>query len=263
MSANRGPKTAALASMSLRLGAAALLVLVCVGCPGTLQDPGRFQTGASTASCPDVAQDVLVPTCGTMSCHSAAVRTQGLDLVSPNLASRLVGRPATEGPGLLIDPVSPFASVLYTKLSSTPPFGVRMPFAKPALDAATIACVLDWITAQAEPDGGAISGGAADGLAPVDAQEGDGTMPPPEASMGNDAATPPKDAQGGDGTMPPLEASTGRDAATSPQETGSSPMDAAKDANTSPPDASVVDSGSSSGDVDAASGSEEASATSE
>jgi hypothetical protein len=81
-------------------------------------------------------------------------------LLSPNLAARLVGIPATEGPGLLIDPATPSNSVLYTKLSAAPPFGVRMPQGKTPLDSGDMGCVLAWITQQVS------DGGAPDAAAP-------------------------------------------------------------------------------------------------
>ena len=58
---------------------------------------------------------------------------------------RLSGKKAMGGPGLLIDPTTPTASVLYTKLTPTPPFGARMPLVGAPLSDADIACVLSWI----------------------------------------------------------------------------------------------------------------------
>jgi hypothetical protein len=39
-------------------------------------------------------------------------------------------------------------SIVYAKVTFTPPFGSRMPLGKPPLDDPTIACVLAWISAQ-------------------------------------------------------------------------------------------------------------------
>jgi hypothetical protein len=146
------------------------------GCPGTLDDPARFvDAGAAGAadvsapvqgeeageagalgSCPDVPA-LLAQTCTASTCHSASNKAQGLDLQSPDLAARLVGVPATEGPGLLVDPSAPTKSVLYAKLTANPPFEARMPLGAAPLDAPTLACVLDWVTqtAAASDDGGA------------------------------------------------------------------------------------------------------------
>ena len=173
-----------------RLGAIALLA-ACSGCPANLEDPGRFTTQASSGSCPDVPQAVLVPDCATASCHSTADKMQGLDLQSPNVASRLVGVSSTEGPGLLIDPSNPEASVIYTKLTASPPFGVRMPFSQPPLSDATTACVLAWVTAQ-------VDGGAADASASVDAGTGDDATPSEEASTVGDDGSSSDDGSSGD-----------------------------------------------------------------
>src|SRR5271166_2600683 len=169
---------------SLRVGVAALAAVACIACPGSLKDPERFTDGGN--SCPDVTLAVF-PTCAVAGCHSAGSKTQGLDLETPDPASRLVGVPATEGPGLLIDPSNPANSVIYTKLGPTPPFGARMPFTRPPLDSATIACVLDWVTAQAE-DGGASDGSPGTGD-DGSSSGGDATTPPGDASSGSDTDT--------------------------------------------------------------------------
>jgi hypothetical protein len=116
---------------------------------------------------------LLAQTCGTSGCHDATTRAQGLDLVSPGVVSRLVGAPASEGTGLLINPTSPDTSVLYTKLLPTPPFGARMPTGM-ALDEATIQCVLAWVTTEAAA-GNAFDGGStpvADAAPDAAGQEG-------------------------------------------------------------------------------------------
>jgi hypothetical protein len=79
----------------------------------------------------------------------------GLDLVTTELAQRLVGRPAAGG-GVLVNPKRPETSVLYTKLTPTPPFGSRMPTVGGPLDDATTACVLGWVKTleAAAPDAG-------------------------------------------------------------------------------------------------------------
>jgi len=168
---------------STRLSAAVasfvtLVALVAAGCAGTLADPAAFNpsasdladggagvtdAGASDASpannCPDTPT-FLAQSCGTAGCHDSTTKAEALDLASPDVASRLVGVLAVEGNGLLIDPVSPSASIVYRKLLATPPFGARMPSAA-GLDDATIQCVLTWVTAEAtampqtDVDGGA------------------------------------------------------------------------------------------------------------
>ena len=174
------------------------LIAATSACPGTLEDPERFLaaaggdsgsaqgiqppvgseaggggsggggsgsggSGGGSSACPDIP-GLLGQTCTASGCHNASSKAQGLDLQSPDLASRLVGAPATEGPGLLIDPSTPSNSILYEKLTAMPPFGARMPLGGAPLDSATLACVLAWITQEASSagagEGGAPGGGA-------------------------------------------------------------------------------------------------------
>ncbi len=144
---------------TLLLGALLLSALAWTGCAGSLEDPEMFVSAtdagapveaaveaAPAPTCPDVTT-VFAKSCGTTGCHDATTKAEALDLVSPGLASRLVGVPSVEGVGLLIDPSSPSKSVLYTKLLASPPFGARMPTGG-ALDPSTTQCVLTWITEQ-------------------------------------------------------------------------------------------------------------------
>ena len=126
------------------------LVAATAGCPGTLAEPALFLAalgdasapnedgGAEGGACPDIP-DFFAATCTSSTCHSSSNKAQGLDLQSPDVASRLVGISATEGPGLLIDPSSPTNSVVYLKLSSNPPFGAQMPLAGQPLDPSMLA----------------------------------------------------------------------------------------------------------------------------
>jgi hypothetical protein len=121
---------------------------------GVSATSGAGGGSSSVPGCPDVSQTIFLPICASGPCHNPQTDAQHLDLQSPDLATRLVGVPATEGPGLLIDPAVPSDSVLYTKLSAAPPFGARMPSGKMPLDDGDIACVLAWINQQVS-DGGA------------------------------------------------------------------------------------------------------------
>lgn len=157
-------------------GAAALVGLA--GCPGTLEDPERFQIDASEAgapavagsagtagsagsagsagqtgqagsdACGDVPARIFVPTCGGTGCHSVKAPQQGLDLVSPDVASRIVGETAKTCLSILADPANPEGSLMYQKLLPKPACGVQMPLARPPLSAADVACVRAWIAAQ-------------------------------------------------------------------------------------------------------------------
>jgi hypothetical protein len=149
-----------LLSSSARLGALGALLL-CTACPGELADPALFGGDAALddrapslgdGGCPDIPTQLLQVDCVSSACHSAASAQGGLDLASPNVAARLVGVHA-QGGGLLVDPADPAMSVLYTKLTSTPPFGAQMPLLGQPLDDAMMACVLTWISQQ-RVDGG-------------------------------------------------------------------------------------------------------------
>jgi hypothetical protein len=135
----------------LTLGLAAPLA----GCPGHLEDPGRFAGefgtgGSTTTACPDVPT-LLSTTCTAAGCHAATTPAAGLDLASPGVFMRLSGKQAMGGSGLLVDPTNPASSVLYTKLMSPPPFGSRMPLVGMPLGDAEVACVLTWIEQGGSP----------------------------------------------------------------------------------------------------------------
>ena len=179
----------------------------CVGCPANLEDPGRFALdGAGSLDgpegCGDITQTLFLPVCATAECHSTSAKQQALDLQAPGVVSRLVGVPATEGAGLLIDPSMPSASVLYTKLTASSPFGVRMPFNLPPLDDAKIACVLQWVTAQVPASEAGADDASNDAAEPpID----DGSTAGGGDGSSNDAAAPVRDAGGSkpDASQPP------------------------------------------------------------
>lgn len=133
--------------MRLRALVVGWMVVAGAACAGTLENREQFVDGdggadASPASqCPDVPSVVLAPTCGTAGCHAPPTPQSALDLVSPNVASRVVGVAARSG-GLLVDPDHPEQSLIYRKLRPGAP-GSRMPIGR-VLDDATIACVLSW-----------------------------------------------------------------------------------------------------------------------
>jgi hypothetical protein len=204
-------------------------VAACVGCPGSLEDPGRFTSASS--SCPDVPQAIFNQTCSsTAGCHSATDKQLGLDLQSPDVASRLVGVKAMGGGGVdyLVDPTNPSKSVIYTKLTAFPPFGARMPFSETPLDDATIACVLQWITTQLS-DGGSSDGSVSEASSDdstVSTTDDTGAPPGDDGSSADDSSSPADDT----GAPPPVM-DAGRDAK-APKEAGT-----VKDASTPPADA--------------------------
>jgi hypothetical protein len=127
---------------------AAAVAAMLAGCPGSLEDPARFETDGS--ACPDMPT-FFAQSCALAGCHNAQSMTGGLDLASPNVFQRLSGKKAAGGggTGLLIDPSNPSDSVLYTKVTATPPYPTRMPASGGPLSDDEIACVLTWIETSA------------------------------------------------------------------------------------------------------------------
>jgi hypothetical protein len=138
------------------LGVAVSALSLLAGCPGKLDDKGRFlvdleppdASDADAGPCGDVPTRIFVKSCGDTGCHGATGSQQGLDLVSPGVASRVVGVQAKACQGTLADPDNPEGSLLYTKLAAKPACGSQMPLARPALSSADAACVLGWIASQ-------------------------------------------------------------------------------------------------------------------
>lgn len=139
--------------------------LVCAGllaaCPGSL-DKSKFGDAAvaedaavADAGACDPITTIFPTRCATIGCHDATAKQGGLDLASADVAARLVGVNATGGAGQLIDRSNPDRSVIYSKVTASPPFGARMPTAGPLSDA-EIECIHAWAArlAAAPPDGG-------------------------------------------------------------------------------------------------------------
>jgi hypothetical protein len=124
---------------------AAILFL---GCPGELENPERFLDGNTPQSCPDITQELFVQRCGGSICHEGAEPAAGLDLIAPNVESRLVDVEGRDCPGLLVDPVLPEASLLYQKLLPLPDCGSPMPIGKPTLTGFELECVREWIATR-------------------------------------------------------------------------------------------------------------------
>jgi hypothetical protein len=126
------------------------------GRPTSTSDP---DAGDAQLQCADIPQAVLAPKCGgAAGCHAPPSPAAKLDLLSANVADRLVGVKDSKGAFLLIDPVDPEESLIYERVlgAATP----RMPPDVP-LDEGTTACLLSWIRsvaphpAGATPDSGA------------------------------------------------------------------------------------------------------------
>ncbi len=138
---------------SVLLGA--LVTIAGAGCPGTLDDPDNFRAGNL---CPDVPTELLVPRCGSANCHAAFTPAGGLDLVTPEVAARVVGVPAvgpacTDSGLILAVPTDPGASLLFRKISGTPPCGSSMPLGGDRLTPKEVSCVKEWISTLHAGDG--------------------------------------------------------------------------------------------------------------
>ncbi len=145
-----------------------LALLLCatglVGCPGAIDDPApfiaaRMDSGAPPARCPEgvsVTRDLFIPHCATSGCHDSETQLINLDLQSPGVAARLIGRrSAACGQRALVDPNDPERSALLLKLRAAPPCGDRMPLGTPPLSNEEVACVRAWIIRRGEePDAG-------------------------------------------------------------------------------------------------------------
>jgi len=150
--------------------AVAVATAFSAGCPGKLDDKQAFLSyvpteagpdakapgeagsgtggGPSDGACGDIIDRVFAPSCGDTGCHGAVAPQQGLDLVSPDVASRVVGVAGKACVSVLADPADPEGSLLYKKLLPAPGCGAQMPLARPPISTEDMACVLAWIAAQ-------------------------------------------------------------------------------------------------------------------
>jgi hypothetical protein len=141
------------------LGAfSALTAATVAGCPGTIDDLTPFQGGAC-----NVEGQLFQQKCSDSTCHNATDLAGTLDLVSPDLASRVVGQPGSvDCPGeILVDPADPENSLILTKLEDSPPCGNRMPLIGDPLTDQEKDCVLQWV--QSLGTGGTTSAGGMGG----------------------------------------------------------------------------------------------------
>jgi hypothetical protein len=132
------------------------------GCPGELREPGRFLDGGTAdggTNCPDVPTEIFAKKCAGNSCHGGSTPALGLDLVAPDVASRVVGKPSMGCTGHpLADPSAPEDSVLYIKVAPGDMCGSRMPLGN-SLSDEEVDCVKSWIGKQtAVPTSSAATG---------------------------------------------------------------------------------------------------------
>ncbi len=112
-----------------------------------------FEVRAPVAAGPtldDIQAAVLTPTCSVGGCHSGPAGgplPTGMDLTSADASfDNLVGIASVQQPAILrVAAGDPDNSYLVQKIEGTAASGARMPLGGPALDAATIADVRQWI----------------------------------------------------------------------------------------------------------------------
>ncbi len=136
-------------------------ILALWGCPGELDDPNKFLSGAGGSACLDLEKDVFPQRCGQSGCHNATDKQANLDLVSADLPARLVGATSTSdcGSAPLVLPDDPTMSVFYLKLTADKCGASQMPIGGEKFDDAQLACVATWIAALPTGSGGSGSGG--------------------------------------------------------------------------------------------------------
>jgi hypothetical protein len=123
----------------------ALIIALAAGCAGDLANPERF-TDCPPGQVEQMFQAKCAGPNGT-GCHSANMPDAELDLVSPNVGSRVRSLTSTnmcEGRALVeADPTG--NHLMVEKLEEDPTCGSRMPFGEQELTAKEIECVRRWV----------------------------------------------------------------------------------------------------------------------
>ncbi len=137
------------------LGLLAASLTGCAGSGAGLDSNGRpigseGGGGTLTADFQSIQDNVFTPICSV--CHAGGAAPQGLRLDAVNSYSMIVGVPSSEDPAVLrIKPGDPDHSYLIQKIEGHASVGAQMPFGGPALPAATIAVMRQWVTDGAQP----------------------------------------------------------------------------------------------------------------
>lgn len=140
-------------------GLSAAVVLL-TACPGSLANRDLYGDGGVQIK---DAETILAESCGTTGCHDDSAQAQeGLDLLSPNVESRVVDVNAA-GVGctsrLLVVAGDPDTSYLMDKVLNTPGIcGTQMPVVG-FLEPAEIEVLRQWIIDLGDSSGGTPDGG--------------------------------------------------------------------------------------------------------
>jgi hypothetical protein len=122
---------------------------------GSIYDAGASHRDAApvelTGCAAQVPSAIFGESCEGNTCHNAKDHQYDLDLQSPGVAARLVNQPSLEiGTLLLIDPNNWTQSYLLLKVEDQqPPAGSQMPQQGTKLDSAQVACLQQWVKAEA------------------------------------------------------------------------------------------------------------------
>ena len=156
-----------------------LLLGLCCGCAGDLQDPERFgflinggtggsaEDGGSTnrggsggsggsssgsRTPPACVQTVFKDKCAMAACHAA--NTMQTDLASPGVEDRLIGKKPTQGvcASKVLITTDGSSSLLLEKLKDSPSCGTKMPLGS-SLSASDLTCFMDWVNAVSQNGG--------------------------------------------------------------------------------------------------------------
>jgi len=111
---------------------------------GTIND--NDPTGVSFVN---HVRPILIGSCATVGCHGSGAASGGLTLGNASWDSVIIARGSNTGmlvsDSLVVQPGNSAASTLYTKTTSSPPFGGQMPYGFPTLTLEQQARIRDWI----------------------------------------------------------------------------------------------------------------------
>jgi hypothetical protein len=140
-----------------------LVIVGCWGCAGDLENPERFgflldndgggKAAAEIPPPPECLTTLFEMRCNSSACHGAGAPQ--VDLVSPGIQDRLVGKASTSTqcrPRVYV-PTDGAQSLLLEKLEAVPECGIRMPIGDP-LQESDLSCVSGWVKAVADASGG-------------------------------------------------------------------------------------------------------------
>jgi hypothetical protein len=85
---------------------------------------------------------ILVNRCAVAGCHGSGFTNGGMTM---GTVSYIMIISASGDHGAIVVPGNSASSPLYTKTTSTPPFGARMPFGQTALSSVDQLKIRDWI----------------------------------------------------------------------------------------------------------------------